>query len=123
MEKEIYDLYKTSNIEFDAEINNYENSYCLNFLFESKEFKGYGPYYLDKVNEYIKQLFCMSETLSGECCIFDTESTNNIRIFFENRSLFVKGTIGDYGQHLLSFSFRADQTLISALIRVLKKLL
>jgi len=65
----------------------------------------------------------MLNTLSGECCIFDTESANKIKLFFKNRALFVKGTIGDYETHLLSFSFRADQTLLGLLITVLKKLI
>ena len=120
MEKEKYELFKTDRVEFVAEIYKYEN--CLNFLIESNGFKGHGAYYFVDVKNYINQLTQMLNTLSGECCIFDTESTNKIKLFFKNIALFVKGTIGDYETHLLSFSFRADQTLLGLLITALKKL-
>jgi len=70
-----------------------------------------------KVNEYIYIIDAMSETLSGEISIDDSESDAYLKFFFENKtSLFVVGQIGgSYEDNVLKFKLMADQTALYGL--------
>ena len=125
MEKEFFELFNTQNANFSAKICECDGGKVIVFLIESYVYKGQGPYYLikDDIEKYIAELTHMSKTLCGECCINDTESTNSITVFFKGRELFVKGSVGDYGQHLLTFEFLVDQTILLPLSNVLHQLI
>ena len=125
MNKETFELFSTEYASILVEVHKYENGKSLYFLVESSGYKGHGPLYLRKdVEKYIEELTTMSSSLSGECCISDTESTTFfIRIFFEERELWINGNIGDYSHHALAFAFKVDQTLLMPFVNILEQLL
>ena len=95
------------------------------FTVESNKYKGHGPIYLDKIElqSAIKCLSGMVETLDGEFVLQDVESLEYyIKINVSDGEVMVEGSIGDYNQHRLWFGFIADQTLLSLLLKVLKKI-
>jgi len=66
----------------------------------------------DNLQERIKELIMMSDSLSGECKIEDTDSDSYIYLLFEGRGLKVTGQLGgSYNDNFIKFSFLADQTL------------
>ena len=65
----------------------------------------------------------MSDSLSGEITLCDDESSEFIKFAFFQDQLVVSGSIGDYSDNRLCFSFFADQTGVSLLSNVLKKLI
>ena len=117
MEKEKYELYINKNVEFHAELDQTCGA-MIYFTVESNKYKGHGPIYLDKI-----ELQSAIKCLSGMVETLDVESLEYyIKINVSDGEVMVEGSIGDYNQHRLWFGFIADQTLLSLLLKVLKKI-
>ena len=96
----------------------------LDIAVEIGEFKGRGYFYItqNEAELYVKQLSEMDKTLYGNCRIVDSETEEfYVGFKFEEDVLFVEGIVSDYSSKL-SFGFKADQTILTKLIQILKKL-
>ncbi len=75
------------------------------------------------LKKIIKAIKAMVKNLSGEITIDDCESDSYLKLYFDNKlnhNLFVKGQLGGSHQtHMLIFAFKADQTILLRLNKIL----
>lgn len=120
---EIYVNYNTKTV-FEIEVCD-DYGTMINVFVRTNGFVGQGPLYFNGLNikKVIEHVATMLDTLSGEIILSDDESSDYfIKFLFCENQLVVSGSIGDYNDNRLCFNFFADQTVLSLLLNVLKKL-
>ena len=93
-------LYQDSN-----SILSFESLYCV------------GGYCIEEktIQDHIKCIDIMADSLSGEMIIRDCESDAFLKLYFEDpMNFYVLGQIGgSHEDNILKFKLKADQTLLS----------
>lgn len=103
----------------------FESLYCVGgyvtyeILISTSGFSGNCNFCIEEkiIQDYIKYMNTMIDLLSGEMIVRDCESDAFLKIYFEDKkNLYVLGQIGgSYGDNMLKFKLKADQTLLSRL--------
>ena len=103
----------------------FESLYCVGgyvtyeILISTSGFSGNCNFCIKEKNiqEYIKCIDAMIDSLSGEVIVRDCESDAFLKFYFEDTMrLYVLGQVGgSYEDNMLKFKMKADQTLLSRL--------